>query len=500
MLDPNVKAILPAIIRETMETLHQLTNAPDEMTLPITLSVANFAAQSLYNVNPIAWPKAPVSEFFVVLVPSGGMKTSVSDYLMDGIRKYEKQEEIRYKDEIIDYDVAMKRFKKAIDEYVKKSVGVNKPSQPTPPRGFKVKLEKFTTNGLLDTLDESPFAGLFSSDAGEFFNSHSFQENGKSMEIITALSKLWSGEMVERLTGIKETNVRLHDRRFNMLVMLQQQLAGFLKNPQYKDQGFTNRMLITQCELFNKLERTFEPEELEREEMLREKLDVFNMRVFDLLCKSERMQEKARTITLGTGASLVEKMRTALGGPQAGPNELILDKISFEEKARPVMRDFYNKCEKMRYLKKYSDYTNFLSRLYEHACRLAATLAIFEQRMVIEECHALAGVELALYFLEQRLNLEVDGDIKTDPIVEAADELHKKMLSFNKLKGICDFDKKWFNNFGPSSYRKSTGTQREKIITELISRDLIELVEEPTDKIYLVNRAKRKHIFRLVDE
>lgn len=89
--------------------------------------------------------------------------------------------------------------------------------------------------------------GMFNSDAAEFFNSYSFKDANTSVEIVSAMSRLWSGEDVDKITGMEDIYTR--GKRTTALFMLQQELAGFFVNPQFKDQGFTNRMLITQCEL-----------------------------------------------------------------------------------------------------------------------------------------------------------------------------------------------------------------------------------------------------------
>ncbi|MDM0042163.1 DUF3987 domain-containing protein [Variovorax sp. J22R193] len=480
MLDTNIKALLPTIISDTMATLSALTNAPDEMTLPITLAVANFAAQAMFNVNPMQWRPCSVSEFFVVLTPSGGMKTSISSLLLDGIRDFEREQETENAQAMIDYKIKVKQFNKAIEDEAKNPTGIN-PKEPVRPKGSRYRVEKATVNGLINTLASVPFAGLFSSDAGEFFNSHSFQSSDKSMEMVATLSKAWSGEMIDRVTGIEENNVRLHNRRFNMLVLLQQELAGFLNNSQYKDQGFTNRMLITQCELFAKRAADFSEAGQLETQRLEQTLKPFNRRVYELLDDVDHKQSKARMQHLMIpGATAAMRIAAANVPVNAPPNELVLDAITFssEDGAAKIMEEFCNEMGKESQNPKYSEYANFMSRAYEHACRLAATLAIFDKQDVIKAEYAMAGVELTRYFIEQRMNLSVDGSVKINPIVEAGNALLKwlaKQPNNEATKGHC-------SQSGPAIYKKMEASERLRVIQDLDARECIEIVERGVEE------------------
>lgn len=493
MLDKKTKDQLPSIIKDTMDALSGLTNAPDEMTLPITLAVANFAVQALHDVNPMAWKRCAVSEFFVVLVPSGGMKTSISDLLLQGMRKFEKEQEEIARQSQIEFLVETKKFNRDIDAAAK-DPGLPTPIKPMKPKGFRYRVEKATVNGLINTLDTIPFAGLFSSDAGEFFNSHSFQDQSKSMEMVTTLSKAWSGEDLDRVTGIEDNNVRLHNRRFNMLVLLQQSLAGFLNNSAYKDQGFTNRMLITQCELTAKKAADFSEDGQCETDKLNELLDPFNRRVYQLLSDVATMQDAAKS---GRGGLFKEdslqKMQRlmAAANNQVNPNELVLTTIDFNkiDGARKVMQDFCNEMAKEAMGSKYAEYSNFMSRAYEHCCRLAATLALFDRCKEINLQYAECAVGLMRYFIEQRLNLDVDGTIKVNPIVECGEAVIKWL----RKQDNNEASKQDLVQRGPNSYRKMDADGRVKVMLDLEARELIEIAEVSS------GGTKTRHVVRVAN-
>ena len=471
MLDKKTKDLLPAIIRDTMEAITLMTNAPDEMTLPVALAVANFATQGLTNVHPATWvANVALSEYFVVLVPSGGMKTSISEMLLKGMRKFEREQEPIAAQEMVDYKIAIKKFNKSVDEEVKSPTLV-KLKEPVKPRGCRHRVEKATVNGLINTLERVPFAGLFSSDAGEFFSSHSFQDTNKSIEMVSTLSKAWSGEDLDRVTGIEDNNVRLHDRRFNMLVMLQQELAGFLNNSQFKDQGFTNRMLITQCELFEKVE-IIDANHRDNIEKLMTLLDPFNDRVYDLLDSVKLAQENARKMPLtlpGNKISWQDIQRRTMLLEQIGPNELILPTMMISKQAEPIAYAYYNKLRIAMRDKKYLEYANFMSRAYEHCVRLAATLTAFELKTEIGVDEFECAIGLTEYFIEQRLNMTVDGAQKISPIVELANKVHVWLMK----RPNCEATK---SELGAGPLRNTDEDLRAKVCQEMESRDMIKII------------------------
>ena len=488
MLDKKTKDLLPTIISETMGAITEMTGAPDEMTLQVALAVANFATQGLTNVFPHCWDKnVALSEYFVVLTPSGGMKTSIYDMLLTGLKKFEREQEPTTTAALVDYKIKMKQFNKQIDDEAKTPTGI-RPKEPNKPKGCRYKIEKATVNGLINTLEAVPFAGLFSSDAGEFFSSHSFQDSNKALEMVSTLSKAWSGEDLERNTGITDNNVKLHDRRFNMLVMLQEQLAGFLSNSAYKDQGFTNRMLITQCELFRK--PIVEKGHLAKQQALMQKLVPFNDRVYDLLDTIDNAQEQARRTPLSLPGQKVKWNDVTLRQQRIdnmSPNELILPTMEFDPLAEDFIIAYYNDLASRQYDKKYVEYTNFMSRAFEHFCRLAATLAAFDQQDKISLKTAECAHGLTEYYIEQRLKLELNGAAKINTIVECAEKVLKWL---NKQPGqegsSADIQR------GVRQYNDMDTTQRSMVIAEMESRDQIEIIE-----VVSVG-PKKKHLIRVV--
>ena len=484
MLDKKTKQLLPKLMIDAIDAISQSSNAPDELTLPLVLSVANYAVQALADVDPglKGWNRCAISMYCTVLATSGAQKTSTLLPLMVGMRKYERSREAVAEQDQTDFEIEEERYKKSIKEEVKSPTFV-KVKKPIRPRGFRHILEKGTVNGMINTLDRVPFLGLFSSDAGEFFNSHSFQDKSKAIEMIATLSKAWSGEDIDKVTGVED--MKIHDRRFNMLVMLQQELAGFLNNSQYKDQGFINRILITQAGFFRKKGIDLELEDDSPE--LSELLEEFNDRVYTLLLKVDEQQEKIKNAPPpslpGKKATWVEvrARQQALDAKGKGnPNELILPKIGFrkDDNTRKIMSKFYNEMADSYTKPEYKEYENFMSRAYEHCCRLAATMCLFDNGEYITEANAECAVGLMRYFINQRLNLNVDGEVRERESVVCADAFIKWLKTEPDMKTTKGNAVK----FGPNIYRKMDVEGRVKVMEELMSRESIELEEIINDE------------------
>jgi len=480
MIDKETRELLPDLIKETMDALTENTNAPDEMTLPITLAVASFATQGIADGHPMRWESCPINNFFVVLTPSGGLKTKLSDSLLEGAKRFEESQRKVAQDAWTDYLVATKKYNNEVNDRAKKKGDpillpgqvLDKIETPQYPRTARYMASKFTLNGLLNTLRGVPHMGMFNSDAAEFFNSYSFKDANTSVEIVSAMSRLWSGEDVDKITGVEDIYTR--GKRTTALFMLQQELAGFFVNPQFKDQGFTNRMLITQCELTPRKKADFSKSGLSSILTNDSKLIPFNDRVYDLLASVDDRQNKP------SGKGLVDIRRAILkkqNDDKTDPNVLVLPTIGFchTDGSHKVMEDFCNEMDEAALDPKYKEYQNFFVRAYEHCVRLAIVLTIFDGKDEATVREAKCSVGLMRFFIDQRMNLNIDGSVKIDPIVECA----KKVVNWmNKQDSNIKITKTVLNNNGPKAYREMKGDQREQVLKELRERNWVECVED----------------------
>lgn len=477
MLDKETKDLLPIIIKDAMDALTDTTNATDEITVPVTLAVATFATQALKDGYPLAWESCAISNYYCVLVPSGGLKTSISDLVLKGARKFEEEQRPKAEEAESQYQIDIKKYENDIKDRVKQKPQIPGvlPASPNPftrlikpkyPRTARYMAGKFTLNGIIQALKGVPHFGIFNSDAGEFFNSHAFKDSTTSMELVSALSRLWSGEQIDKLTGIEDVVTK--GKRTTSLFMLQQQLAGFFINPQFKDQGFTNRMLITQSDKITKKRADFSDSGLSTKITTDERLDPFNDRVYELLMSVDDNQKKPKKNGL---LALREQLIQEENKDQ---NVLILDRqpICMTDGTRLIFQDFYNKMVDKMEDPLYLEYQNFISRSYEHCVRLATVLSLFEKCDEVKEVHAKCSVGLMYYFIDQRMNLTIDGDIKVNSFVECAMRIEKWLKKNHKGKTLKKGD---FNNRGPVMYREMEVKDRDRVLEELYSRDIIDL-------------------------
>ena len=480
MLDKEIKDLLPDIIKNTMDALTENTNATDEITLPVTLAVASFATQGLADGSPEMWEKCAISNYFCVLVPSGGLKTSISDSVLEGARRFELEQRETAEDAETQYQIDMKKYEAEIKNKAKEKSsplvipGMNAPitpftriEKPKYPRTARYMAGKFTLNGILNTLKGVPHFGIFNSDAAEFFNSHAFKDPTTSIELVSALSRLWSGEQIDKITGIED--IVTGGKRTTALFMLQQQLAGFFVNSQFKDQGFTNRMLITQSEQISKKPADFTSAGRSKQKTTVNNLAPFNDRVYELLASVDDRQQKP------SGKGLFAMRKSLLQQQNNDKNTLILDTHPWlwTDSTALIFQDFYNDMVNKVDDKKYTEYQNFIVRAYEHCIRLATVLSLFDKKEYVDERDAGCAVGLMYYFIDQRMNLTIDGSVRPNEIVECAIKLNDFI---SKQSVDTEITKKLLNDKGPYQYRNMSVNDRDKVLIELESRDMIEIV------------------------
>ena len=481
MLDKETRELLPDIIKDTMTALTDTTNATDEITLPVTLAVASFATQGLADGSPVMWKSCAISNYFCVLVPSGGLKTSISDSVLEGARRFELEQRPQAEDAETEYKILMGKYEKEIRDKIKEKPTIIPgiiPAPTTPftriekpkyPRTARYMAGKFTLNGILNALKGVPHFGIFNSDAAEFFNSHAFKDPTTSIELVSALSRLWSGEQIDKLTGIED--IVTSGKRTTALFMLQQQLAGFFVNSQFKDQGFTNRMLITQSDKITKKLADFSSAGLSKKITTDDRLIPFNDRVYELLSSVDDRQKKS------SGKGLFALRSKLLEESNKDINTLLLDVHPWDmtDNTTKIFESFYNDMVQKMEDEKYSEYQNFITRAYEHCIRLATVLSLFDKKSAVTEREAMCAVGLMYYFIDQRMKLNIDGVIKTNDIVECAEKVQKFL---EERYPNSDVTKTILNNYGPNQYRKMELPQRDRVMEELKSRDIITLSEK----------------------
>jgi hypothetical protein len=346
------------------------------------------------------------------------------------------------------------------------------PIEPIRPNGHKFILDGATRNGLINTLDKVPFGGIFSADAATFFNGHSFSDAVRANEMVATLSKFYSGETVERVTGIDDNNITLYNRRFNMLVLTQPDLAQFLSNKQYAAQGFTHRLLITQSPFTMKRLSTgiqTETDALDRSYAL---LDTFNNKILQLMREIEPLQNIMYQQQYAKFCRLTKNMAAYNTTPQ----ELLLPVMQPDAKGAVSLRDEYNRYVKLQAsYQDNSELCSYYGRAFEHVLRLAATLSRFDGLDHISERYAKCAIGLMQWFNAQRGMIDIpNANVK--PVIDKAEKFYEWLNK--KPNSECTKSEA----FGCRVYKDSDTNEREDMIIELMSRGKIEVIEDKSTK------------------
>ena len=215
--------------------------------------------------------------------------------------------------------------------------------------------------------DAMPSLGLFSDEGGQWLGGFAMSEEQRG-QTGAALSKLWDGAPIKRVRGTDGVTI-LRGRRLSIHLMIQHRIARRLfGDPDLKDQGLLSRLLICQP-LSMKGDRAWKrPDENSDLELTK-----YQTRVLKMLSDPMPMDHETR--------------------------ELRPKVIALSPDAEPLFIAFHDAVEiELKPGGGFEEITGFAAKLPEHAVRLAAVMAYFEDREVASiSARALsAGINPAL--------------------------------------------------------------------------------------------------------
>lgn len=467
--------MLPKEIMLCIEALDHNMNAPLELSLQAIMATVNFATSAHYDVDPVIFgetKRVPISNYFMNLCPSGGGKTTIYDIVNKSVEKFEAEERIRYAKEMEDYKILHGRWQnkmKKILNNTKDDFDVNQAiidlgPEPESPLGWQYTIPTGTRNNVINVLNEVPFARLASDEGGEFFSGHTMgeKEGAKAKEMITTLSKIWSGGVINRGTGIKDDSIWIENRRLMMFFMLQPDMAKFLNTPIYSTQGFIHRFLITHCEEYEMPDISIDNLPNIKKEYQR--MQPFHDRIYELLRLKKHFKEDKN-------------------------KELELPYHKIEDDAFRLAEDYCNLLKRQaRPGQPYYQWQPFVRRAFEHTIRLASNLACFERKETVDLNSMAGAIELFEFYLQQRVTLDIGVESKSaDTIVNVI----RFSEWFNKHPKTVDGQPKaWLSQSGPRWYTRDLSLhERNKILEEAVDRGEIKL--EPRNNVtYFVRGDK----------
>lgn len=439
---------LPKLMSEAMLTLKKLHNTPESMSLQILLGAINTVVAPRYNVNShsVGYGIRPTVLFLMNIANTAAGKTTIYDIVTKPLAEAEQNMKDALKDEFLRYKLDLKAFAKKEAAYVKAQEEGNPipvPDQPHPPETAKYLLSSTTLNGIIDILIGQAYTSLSTDEAGTFFSGHSFQKNGKETEMVSNLTRMWDGKVLERNTGMDSTN--LYNRRVNMLFLIQEKvIRPILNNETFSDQGFLHRILITQSADYDRPDIDISAEAIKQKEQLMSQLKGFHDRLEQLLRTRPKLRDNRHF-------------------------ELDPITLNVDDAAQELLAQYFNATK--QYGKEdgvLRNYAGFAGRLHEHALRLAANIAVFELSDRVRLSHAECAVELIEFYVTERRNLEIGVEERDNTPAQMARKIYD-WIRERQWSGVAnDLARR-----GPQWWRRLTVDTRRMVLDGLVEDELL---------------------------
>lgn len=201
----------------------------------------------------------PTSLFCLTIAQSGERKSGCDKLVMAGLRDFERDQAVEYREEMASYSIAHKLWTTKKDRLVKEAANGNgskaieaqadlgalepETKQPLSP---KLTTSEPTLEGLIKLyLTGLPRLDLFSDEGGGFLGGHAMNSDNR-LKTVAGLSSLWGGDAIDRVRA-GDGATTLYGRRLAMHLMVQPVAARLLlADPVASGQGFLARFLITE--------------------------------------------------------------------------------------------------------------------------------------------------------------------------------------------------------------------------------------------------------------
>ena len=378
-------------LREAVEAVQGMTQAPIAIPAQSALAVASLAVQAHADVETLGRP-APLSLYALTIAQSGERKSSCDGPLIHAVREVERSAMEAWREDAKSAYITRELWKAEYDAAVgraKKAKGADKAGaradlealggEPPMPAAPERIVTEPTLEGLTRLFEEGqPSLGLFSDEGGQFLGGHAMNSDNRQ-KTLAALNGVWGGEPIRR-TRKGDGFSTLYGRRLAMHLMVQPVVAdAFMADALANGTGFLPRCLIVSPpsaigqRLYALTRRDTVP------------VDAFAQRIASLLARQPDMDPdtrelKPRRLTLGTDA------RTTL--------------IAFSDAVENAQRTGGDLAH----------VTGYASKAAEQAARIAGVLTVYadpDARSV--ELDAMRdGIALAQFYLGEAARL-ADG-------------------------------------------------------------------------------------------
>lgn len=411
--------------------IQDVTQSPLAICAQSIIAASTMATQALADVMTPMGQAHPISNFFVTIAGSGERKSTCDNEAVKGILTHERKLRDQYEFDIQNYIIEKKAYDLAINKAEKgkktrseiETALKNVEEPPSPPLDPILLCPDPTIEGLYKLLASGqPSMGVFSAEGGQFIGGYGMNGDNR-LKTAAAFSCLWDGSVIHRVRALDGAS-SLYGKRVSAHLMVQPDVAQkLLSDSLISDQGLLSRILCV-APASTAGTRLWKPPSPSSQS----RIAAYNSHIENILSQP---------------LSLAEKKKNELELPNIGLTPQALgDWVLFHDEAEIGMAKDG----------KYSSIRNLANKIPEHAMRLAAVIALYnnpQAREINQECLR-GGIILARYYLSEALRLQGAGYISSE--IQTAHEL------LNWLQT------KWDNTYVslPDIYQRSTTKLREK--------------------------------------
>ncbi len=386
-----------AIVDGMITAVTERTRAPVAIVGQSVMAAMSMAVQGHADIVLPTGQRRPVSSFFVTVAETGERKSAVDSYALKAVRDYEdelraayEEDYRRYKDRLAAYekvrDQIEKNRKLGQDETVKELQALGAP--PAPPLLPYLIASEPTFEGLTGRQMRDGHASLavFSAEGGQFIGGVAMSADNR-LKTAAGLSGLWDGDPVRRVRSGEGVSI-LYGRRLAFHLMVQPGVASqVFSDPVLKDQGLLSRlMVVAPAPTAGTREwRDVDPS-------TGPMLDRFNARMRHILRSPMPLVEGSR-------------------------NELQPRLLPMDDRASGLWIAYYNAVEgRIGEGGAYKSIKGLGNKLPEHAARLAAILALFDNLDAesLSGDWMAAGIEMTEHYASEALRMIDIGSTNAD--------------------------------------------------------------------------------------
>ncbi len=407
---------LGSILGSAATGIQETTQAPLAICAQSVIAAATLAVQGHADVIlPTTRKPRPVSGYFMSIAATGERKSAADEHALGPVRAREVELGSKRDAELL----AFTNAKQVWDQERKKIVSGQKSDvaakrkalndlgpEPNPPLVPLLTCPEPTFEGLCRLMAEGyPSLGVFSAEGGQFIGGYGMSADQK-LKTAAAMSGLWDGSPVKRVRAGEF--VILPGRRVTQHLMAQPNVAArMLSDPDLADQGLLSRVLPV-APASTAGTRFFQPAKPEGEMAIRRYEDTISQ----ILREPPPLAEGKR-------------------------NELVPRQITASPAAAKMLLQFSDHVERLTAPGgDMEPIRGMANKLAEHACRLAAVLALVDDTHTgeISQAHMAAGIELSQHYASEALRVFAAGAL--DPNISRAQQLLEWLQSRWKESAI----------------------------------------------------------------